>query len=314
MWELIIAIHWFLLMKSSSRMRLLEVQLQTAKSTEERITSEANSLRSEIARQGALLASVQRIEASLGAKADGEREHLQEEVKRLTDTISNDALKHTTTVQKLEGRVADLEVNLKDLSTQKDTAASSLAKANEEVSSLKLEIKELSLKLSSTEKELTAAKRKLGDVTIDTSVEEALEGKVITLTAELESTKADLETAKARIVDYQAMAKASESQVVELTAASTKYKDETEITLDKLRKSEQGKSEAVAELTRDLMAHRSEKEKAVNELKAKLDSLTMELASSKQDATSATARVDSLTAEMKSYQLNAANAEVSHVV
>jgi len=288
-----------------SRQRSLEAQLQSAKAAEERISSEANSLRAEIARQGALLGSVQRIEASLTAKAEGEREHLVEEVKRLTDKILNDESKHNTMVQKFEGRVADLEHTIKNLTTQRDTASSALAEANEEVSSLKLNVKEINLKFSTTEKELKAAKQKLGDISIDTSAEEALEAKVASLTKELE-------TAKARMADYQAIAKNSEFQLAELTAASTKYKEETSATLERLRKSEQAKTEAVAELTNDLMEYRSEKDKAVNDLKAKIESLTTELASSKEDAASARGRVDDLTSEMKSYQINATNAQTNY--
>lgn len=171
-------------------------------------------------------------------------------------------------------------------------------------------MQELSLKHKGVEKELLAAKRKLGDATIDTSAEEALEAQVATLTAELESLKSDLEKAKERIVDYQNMAKDSEKQLAELTSASTRYKDETTAELEKLRASERSKNEVVAELTNDLMSHRAEKEQAVNELKAKIDSLALQLDNSQKDAANAIARVESLTAEMKSYQLNATHAQV----
>ena len=67
-------------------MRLLEVQLQTSTSNETRMESEADSLRSKIAQQETLLSSVQRIEASLTAKSEGELENLQQEVKRVQET------------------------------------------------------------------------------------------------------------------------------------------------------------------------------------------------------------------------------------
>ena len=160
--------------------------------------------------------------------------------------------------------------------------------------------------------ELKAAKVKLGDVTIDTSAEEALEAKVATMTTDLEKTKSDLTAAQKRITDYQKIAKSSEEQVAELTTASTKYKDETTATLTKLRKSEQSQREAVAELTKDLMAHRGEKDKSVNELQAKIDSLTTQLTGAKEDASKAIARMESLNTEAKRYQLDAKNANVNY--
>eukprot|EP00579_Thalassiosira_antarctica_P013616 CAMPEP_0201939780 /NCGR_PEP_ID=MMETSP0903-20130614/43907_1 /ASSEMBLY_ACC=CAM_ASM_000552 /TAXON_ID=420261 /ORGANISM="Thalassiosira antarctica, Strain CCMP982" /LENGTH=2217 /DNA_ID=CAMNT_0048481399 /DNA_START=64 /DNA_END=6717 /DNA_ORIENTATION=- len=298
--------------QASSKMRLLEVQLQTSTSNETRMESDANSLRSEIARQETLLSSVQRIEASLTAKSEGELENLQQEVKRLHETKVDDATKHGEVVQKLEGKVADFEVRVKELGEQKEAATVEAAKANLDGEKLQVTIQELTMKLKLSEKELTAAKVKLGDVTIDTSVEEVLEAKVATLTAELESTKSDLAMAQKRIVDYQTIAKAAEEQVVELTVASTKYKDETTSSLKTLRQSEQSQRDAVRELTNDLLSHRADKEKAVSELKAKVDSLTVQLAGAKEDAAKANSRMESLTAEAKRYQLDATNANVNY--
>ena len=54
--------------QAASKMRLVEAQLQSSASNEKRMQSEADSLRSEVARPETLLTSVQRIEASLAAK------------------------------------------------------------------------------------------------------------------------------------------------------------------------------------------------------------------------------------------------------
>lgn len=293
-------------------MRLLEVQLDSSTSNEKRVESELTSLRSEIARQETLLSSVQRIEASLTAKSEAELENLQEELARLKDLKSDDEIKYAATIQKLEGKIADMELIARDLTTQKEEATVNATKEKLEGSKLKLKVQELTLNLKAAEKELTAAKMKLGDVTIDTSDEEAAEAKIASLTSELETAKTELGVAQKRIADYQAIAKSSEEQLAELTAASTKYKEETTSTLEKLRKSEQSQRETVVELTNDLMSHRGEKEKAINELNAKIDSLTTQLAGSKEDAAKAIARTDSLTAEAKRYQLDAKNANVNY--
>jgi hypothetical protein len=82
--------------------------------------------------------------------------------------------------------------------------------------------------------------------------------------------------------------------------------------LKKLRQSEQSKCETVAELTNDLIAYyRGEKDKAVNELKSMIDSLTSQLSGSREDAFQAIARLESLTLEARRYQLDAKNANAN---
>ena len=295
-----------------SRINRLETDLETHKSTEHRLKTDMESLRNENARLSTLLTSVQRIEASLSAKSESEIENLNEEVKRLRGLKVDDDTKHNESVQKLEGKIVDLELNVKNLTSQKESATITANKANLEISKLKISIQELNLKLKMSEKELNAAKAKLGDVTIDTSVEEKLEAKVAELTTELESTKANFEAAKERLANYQNIAKSSEDQLADLTAASKKYKEETASTLERLKKSEQDQKEAVAELTKDLMTHRGEKEEAETKLKAQIDSLTVQLASAKEDATNAIARMESLESETKRYQMDAKNAQTNY--
>ena len=155
---------------------------------------------------------------------------------------------------------------------------------------------------------MKTVKIQLGDVTIDTSAEEALKANIALLTAELETTKFELATAQKWIADYQAIAKSSKEQLADLTTASTKYKDKTTAMLKKLRQSEQSQCETVAELINDLIAYRGEKDKAVNELKSMIDSLTSQLSGSREDAFQAIARLESLTSEARRYQLDAKNA------
>jgi nucleoprotein TPR len=78
----------------------------------------------------------------------------------------------------LEGKTAELELSVKVLTTQKEAATVSATKATMDCSKLTMQVQQLSKELKTTEKDLKAAKIKLGDVTIDTSAEEALEAKV----------------------------------------------------------------------------------------------------------------------------------------
>ena len=52
-------------------------------------------------------------------------------------------------------------------------------------------------------------------------------------------------------------------------------------------------------MTNDLIAYRGEKDKAVNELKSMIDSLTSQLSGSREDAFQAIARLESLTLEAR---------------
>jgi nucleoprotein TPR len=90
-----------------------------------------------------LLGSVQRIEASLAAKSEGERDHLEKEVHRLNEKMASDEEKYSENVKKLEGKVADLEISVQNLTAQKETATENASKANNEVSQSKVKIQEI---------------------------------------------------------------------------------------------------------------------------------------------------------------------------
>jgi nucleoprotein TPR len=70
--------------------------------------------------------------------------------------------------------------------------------------------------------------------------------------------------------------------------------------------------ETVAELTNDLMVYCGVKERAVNELKAMIDSLTSQLLGSRENAFQAIARLESLTSKARRYQLNAKNTNANY--
>lgn len=119
--------------------------------------------------------------------------------------------------------MAELELGLKDPAIQKEQVTVRAADAALELSELRVKAQELDLKMKAAEKDLRAAMIKLGDVTVDTSKEDALEAKVGALMEELYSAKSDLEAAQKRAADYQSIAKSNEEQLTELTAASTEY-------------------------------------------------------------------------------------------
>ena len=99
---------------------------------------------------------------------------------------------------------------------------------------------------------------------------EILKSKIVSLTTELETTKANLVMAKQLITDYQHIAKTNEQQVNEITAKSTKYLNDTTTMLTKLRISEESQRNAVKMITQDLVALRMERDEVIESLTTQL--------------------------------------------
>ena len=148
------------------------MQLKISAANEKCIESKAGALCAEIARQETILSSVQ---------------HIERLVSKFNQIDLEDYAQVLASFDQLKGKIADLERIVKDLTDQKEAATVSAAEATLECSKLNLKVQELTLEL---------AKMKLGDVTINTSAEEALEAKVALLTAELASTKFELTKAQ----------------------------------------------------------------------------------------------------------------------
>ena len=97
-------------------------------------------------------------------------------------------------MRRLEGRAAELELGLnnsvaelglKDSAAQKEQATARDAEPALELSELRVMVQKLDLKLKAAEKDRRAARLKLDDVMVDTSMEDALEAKVEALMEEL---------------------------------------------------------------------------------------------------------------------------------
>ncbi|EJK60832.1 hypothetical protein THAOC_18756 [Thalassiosira oceanica] len=91
---------------------------------EDPATIEAARLREEVAglREEREKQSKIRIEASLAAKSETRVESLQDELKRLREAKADGDAKLETSVLRLKGRVAELEISAKDLAGQKKKA------------------------------------------------------------------------------------------------------------------------------------------------------------------------------------------------
>jgi len=187
---------------------------------------------------------------------------------------------HEAAVQKLQGKIGNLENSMKSLTAQKDTAVLNETKANSNNSKLKLKIEELTLKLKTVEED---AKRE--------SKDSVAENNLAKMTKELETTKTRLLEAQEQVSVYHNIAQSSEQEVEKhkskvrelLLKLGTAQRD-----ANKSIGTQKGLQDKVAVLTNELKSVRSERNKTMNELTAQIDLLTSELAKSKKLSTKLT--------------------------
>jgi hypothetical protein len=144
---------------SNERMR---GDLTTAKATVARLEIDVSHYQGQIERLenslGMVKSECESEKARLVAKAEGELENLQEELKRVQELRSDDAKKYDVAIQKLEGKTAELELSVKDLTTLKEAATVSATKATMDCSKLTVQVHQLTKDLNTAKKELNAAK------------------------------------------------------------------------------------------------------------------------------------------------------------
>jgi nucleoprotein TPR len=308
------------LKQAEMRLRLAETQTETAKAAERRITEEANQLRNDVARQGALLDSIQRIEASLSARTAAEQESLNEQLTRLTQQTSTDKTKHSTDVENLSGKIQEQERRMKELELNGLKATKETLEAKRESLKAATDVQLLKKKCDTLESQLRTAKRKLGESGDDEDVEVQLQNKINGLETQLETAKTEIATLKERNVTYQKLAKDSENALAELTEVTKETKDvhENEIAdlnsqLERTRTESTKRQEVITELTNDLAAHRGEQDKAVAELNKQMSTLKSDTDNFQKDAESATSRFAILETEAVSLRAEVLSTQVSHL-
>mmetsp|Transcript_59757 Transcript_59757/g.177074 ORF Transcript_59757/g.177074 Transcript_59757/m.177074 type:complete len:2177 (-) Transcript_59757:51-6581(-) len=291
-----------------TKLRLAEAQAQTAQSAESRVAAEAASLRNELARQGALLDSVQRIEASLSAKTDEDRARLEEELKSKIEEFKGEGMRHVAEVEELKGRSADAELRAKVAEQEKTAAINNMVNAKEDAVRAKEDHRAISERCSTLEKALAEAKRQMGEA----GLAEVDDEQIASAASQLEKAKAELKTAKERIEDLQNIAAANEKEVANLTKAQEEYQKVKDAEMKQLqdelatsRRTAQGKQEMLEDLGKELATHRGEQEKVVSDLKATVAGLETDRKNAIEDANAARAQVESLSEEIKSYQADA---------
>ena len=296
---------------------MAEAQVATIKATEKRTVEENNQLRNELARQGGLLDSVRRIEASLSAKKDEETSKAKEDCEKLTAQLAKQESKHATESENLASRIHDLEVRAREMESSNDKAKKESLLAQKKVLSKQEEIQKLTTKCSTLASQLHALRKKYGETDDTADVDVTLQTRIKALSSELEAAKAELATQKEAAENFQRIAKTSESALADLTKSTQDFRKAKEEEIGKLnaaiaelRKEGKAKHEMVTELTNDLMKVRGEQDQVVEDLKSKVESLKKEMESYEKDAESANAQVAALTLDLQTLRDSETEAQV----
>jgi nucleoprotein TPR len=301
------------LRQTEVQLRLSEAKAQSLQAAESRLNTENNSLRSELSRHIALQESMQKLEVGLSAQSSEERDRLVEEVKRLTNELTTTKNQSSLEIEKLQNQLDNANTKVEEIRKIQQESLEEVIKAKNDAMNAQSELQQMTDKHALVEKNLNAAKIKLGDIDVDLSEQD----KVETLTAEVNRLKEELIAANKKAEDYQKMTKASEVTLAESTNASLEYKKNTENELKKVReelesakRNATAKQEALEGLAEDISKSRGEQEKATDGLKVKVETLKAEIATAKSDRDSWKSQVDELSKEIQVHQADVKAAKV----
>jgi nucleoprotein TPR len=302
--------------QAEMKARLAETQVETAKASESRMAEEVNQLRGEVSRQGSIIESIRRIEASLSAKSGSEREVLKSELEKLSQVHKSEQTSFNTKIENLNARIQEMDSRVVAANDSKDKFQSELSSVKDELNAVTAEKQELNLKARRLEAQLRAAKKKLGEGDDLDDVEVALQARIEHLTNQLEETKSELANSKKQADTYQLISKNAESALAELSQATETMKaaNESEVLelngrLEKLQKENASKQEIVLDLTKDLLSQRGEQEKVESILKSEIESLKSEMKTREQDSESSIAGTAALKLDLDAMRTEVATAQ-----
>lgn len=294
--------------------------MKTAEAAETRLIAETNSLQSELSRRGALLDSVQRIEASLASRSASDIQLLENELNTLKEASTLKESKHTDEIETANNKMSALELNIVNLQKARDEAMSVSVKAKDESLGLQTQVKFLEGKSNKLEKSLEEATEKLKELQPQSAgaVDEKKQ-KIASLSEELNKVRAELQTARERSATYQEIAKKTEKDMADLTKVTDQYKKDKSEEIEKLaadlnscKKDADAKQIALVDLGKYLADQRSEQEKSESLLKVRISSLEDEIDSLKKDSLSSKERLSALSTEIDTHRDSALNAQVSY--
>jgi len=298
--------------------RLADTQKEQAVAAEQRLTEENNHLRTSLARQGALMESIQRIEISLSAKAAAEEESFKAQVAALTEKLTTVESQSGAKIDILNGKLSESGEVIKDLENQRTQAANTVAEAKQEAMKFLNELQTANQKCSLLESQLRTAKRKLGD-TSDEDVEGDLKSQITSLTEELKSSRKEVDQLKERCSIFEKLAKDNETALADQTMAMNTASEahgnalaalQTE--LDEATTHSSKTKEIITELTNDLASQRDERAKELEKMDKRIQELQAQSDVYQKDAESAQNRYAQLEAEVLVLRTDVISAQTNY--
>ncbi|KAL3921093.1 MAG: hypothetical protein SGILL_002931, partial [Bacillariaceae sp.] len=307
------------LRQANSNLHRAQTQAESSKAAEKRISEEAALLRNEVSRQGAMIESIQRIESSLESRNNSEIESYKAEITSLREKLSGVEQKTGTASEDLKGKIADQDIQIRELEASRSRAAKEALEAKDESINALKKVDEASKKVALLEAELASAKKRLGDSTVDQDTEAEMRSKLASVTADLEAAKKQTETWKKRAATYEKVAKEGEKNIAQISEATSTNKQARDDEVAKLKEElEQSnvemakRKEVITNLANDLSNQRSEKEKAVNEVKQQVASLQAEVEKYQATATDAQAQYNEIFTEMNVIRADLAESQSNY--
>ena len=309
------------LRQAKSKLRLAQAETDAAKAAEKRIAEESTQLRNELSRQGAVLDGVQRIESSLLLKNNTDIEAYKLQITNLKEKLTSVEKKQESVLTELKAKIAGQELELKQLEKNRASASKEALEARKESLDALEKVNALEMRCTLLDRHLKVATKKLGesDGGDEEDVESQLRAKVDSLSTDLEGSKKETETWKARSATYQKLAKDSEAAVKTLTEASDASKKSLEENVAKLKEEAENsatemmkRKEIIAELTNDLSTQREEREKAVNKVKQEIAGFKADAEKHKKKAEDMEVRFTQLQKDITSLQSELTEAQSNY--
>mmetsp|Transcript_18894 Transcript_18894/g.27951 ORF Transcript_18894/g.27951 Transcript_18894/m.27951 type:complete len:1878 (-) Transcript_18894:926-6559(-) len=299
------------LRQAEMKLRLSATQIETAKTAESRLGNETSQLRLELTRQGAMLESLQRIEATLTAKNMEEKEVLKEEISRLKELLELERSKQSLDSEGTQSRVKELELERKDAVGSKEKALADLVAAKDDLISANAARQKLETNLAALQAELSSLKQRSSTNVHKKDASEHLKSEA--LTQELKDAKAEAIAAKERVTNFEKIAKATDDELAKLVRASEDFKKGKEAEIKELRNKikelkdeSKKKDEVISEFTKDLSSQRDEQKQGESVLQQRLSGLEDQLNNAKKEAEAAEALSGKISSEMEGYKNAAA--------
>lgn len=281
----------------------LEAQYQSAQAAESRLTTENETLRLELGRQGDLLNSVQRIEASVSARSSQDMEKLEQEKHQLENKLKEIEVSVQNEKDATKDEITALGLKITVLEKAKDDSLEKALRAKDELSKARDQLRFFEEKSNTLEKDLGVAQSELE--TYQCAGGNAQKEQIASLKSNLQSTESDLTKTKERIATYQEIAKKAEENYAELVKATELYKTEQTSLLQKMKEERDAllkdgeiKQAAVQELSKNLNDERMQRETKESELNAQITVLQNKVEVLTEDLQATNARLSSLTEEI----------------